>query len=129
MKDIGCFWGYLVKATWFCTALYHSSTDLLPCWKLVSKLILALTSFDWGLQNSSNFSQMVSSVNSSVDKFHETYWSIPKSPLHAITFLHCLISGNMASSHSRMFSYFKSHLRNLWYRPSFTVQSILGPSM
>ena len=121
--------GYLATAVWVCIALYHSSTDLFPCWKLLSKSNLPLTSFDWGLQNSSNFSQMVSSVKSSVDKFQETYWSMPKSPLHAITFLHCLFSGNMASSHSRMFSHFKCHLRNLWYRPSFTVQSILGPSM
>ena len=124
VKDLGCFWGYLAKATWICTALYHSSTDLFPCWKLLSKSNLALTSFNWGLQNSSNLSQMVS-----VDKLQETYWPMPKSPLHIITFLHCLFSGNMASSHSRMFSHLKYHFRNLWYRPSFTVQSILGPSM
>ena len=36
--------GYLAKATWVCTALYHSSTDLFPCKKLVSKSNLALTS-------------------------------------------------------------------------------------
>ena len=117
--------GFLPKATWVCTALYHSSTDLFPCWKLVSKSNLALASLDWGLQNSSNLSQMVSTINSSMDKFQETYWSMPKSPLHAITFLHCLFSGNMASSHPRMFSHLKCHLMNLWYRPSFTVQSIL----
>ena len=33
-------WGNLAKATWVCTALYHSSTDLFPCQKLVSKSIL-----------------------------------------------------------------------------------------
>ena len=73
VKDLGCFWGYLAKATSVCTALYHSSTDLFPCQKLVSKSNLSLTSLDWGLQNSSNFSHMVSSVNSPVDKFQETY--------------------------------------------------------
>ena len=28
-----------------------------------------------------------------------------------------------------MFSHFSFHFRNLWYNPSFTIQSILGPSM
>ena len=38
---------YLANATWVCTALYHSSTDLSPCKKLVSQPSLALTSLDW----------------------------------------------------------------------------------
>ena len=121
--------GYLAKANWVCTDLYYSSTDLLPCQMLVRGSNLALTSLDCDLQNCSYFSQMVPSISFSLDKFQETYWSMPKSPSQAITFLHCLLSGNMASSHSRMFSHFKCHLRNLWYRPSFTVQSILGTSM
>ena len=39
-------WGYLAKTAWVCTALYHSSTDLFPCKKLVNKSNLALTLFD-----------------------------------------------------------------------------------
>ena len=54
---------------------------------------------------------------------------MPKSPDQAITFLHCCLSGNATSSHSRIFSHLRCHFRNLWYRPSFTVQSILGPSI
>ena len=46
-----------------------------------------------------------------------------------MTFMHFLDSGNMASSQSRIFSHFSFHLRNLWYKLSFTVQSILGPSI
>ena len=56
MKYLGCFWGgYLAKPTWVCTALYYSSTDLFPCQKLVKKSNLAITSLDWGLQNSLQF--------------------------------------------------------------------------
>ena len=36
--------GYLANATWVYTALYHQSTDLSPCLKLVSNSNLALTS-------------------------------------------------------------------------------------
>ena len=35
--------GYLARETWACTALYHSSTEQLPCLKLVSRTNLALT--------------------------------------------------------------------------------------
>ena len=42
--------GYWHKFICVCTALNHSSTDLSPCRKLVSKSNLALTSFDCGLQ-------------------------------------------------------------------------------
>ena len=71
-------WGYLAEGTWVWTALYHSSTDLFPCQKPVKRSNLALTSFDCGLQNSSNFSQIVSSISSSLDKLQETYCSMPK---------------------------------------------------
>ena len=74
--------GYLAKLTWAYTALYLSSTLLLPCLKLVRSK-WACTSFDCGLQNSSNFPQIVSKVNSSAGKHHETYWSMPKSLLQA----------------------------------------------
>ena len=121
--------GYLARLMCSCTTLYHSSTLLLPCLKLVRRSKWALTSFDCGLQNSSNFPQIVSKLSSSADKHNDTYWSIPKSPLQAITFLHFCCSGSAASSHSRMFSHFKCHLKNLWYRASLTIQSILGPYM
>ena len=49
MKYLGSFWGYFAKVTLVCTALYHSSTDLFPCWKLVRRSNLALTSLDCGL--------------------------------------------------------------------------------
>ena len=75
------------------------------------------------------FLQIVSRVTSSVDRLQETYWSMPKSPLQVITFLHFLLSESITSSHSRIFSHFKYHFRHLWCRPSLTVQSILGPSM
>ena len=72
---------------------------------------------------------MTSKLRSSSGKHHDTYWSIPKSPHHAMTFLHFLESGNMTSSQSNMFSHFSFHFRNLWYKLSFTVQSIFGPSI
>ena len=60
---------------------------------------------------------------------HDTYWSIPKSPLHTMTFLHFYDSVNMASLQSKIFSQFSFHLRNMWYKLSFTVQSIFDPSI
>ena len=48
--------GYLAKATWVWTALYHSTTELFPCQNLVRRSNLALTSFHCGLHNSSNIS-------------------------------------------------------------------------
>ena len=127
--NLGSFWGYFARLTLACTALYHSSTLQLPCLKLGRRSNLACTSLDQGLQNSSNFPQIVSSVNWSDSKLHDTYWSIPKSPDHAIIFLHCRHSGNATSSHSKIFSHLRCHFKNLWQSPSFTVQSTLGPSM
>ena len=72
---------------------------------------------------------MTSKVNSLLHKFHEMYWSKPKSPDQAMTFLHFLASGNMARSHFRMFSHFSLHFKNLLYNPSFTSQSMTGPYM
>ena len=46
-----------------------------------------------------------------------------------MNFLHCCLSGNATSSHSRMFSHFRCHFKNLQYKPLLTVQSMLGPSM
>ena len=107
----------------------HSSTDLSPYLKLMSKSNLACTSFACGLQNSSNLFHNVSKVRSPSVKPHDTTKSIPSSPDHEISFLHYLLSEGVASSHSRMFSHFSFHFWNLWYNPSFTIQSILGPSM
>ena len=73
--------------------------------------------------------QIVSKLSSAGGKHQETYWSIPKSPLHAITFLHIFESGSTTSSQLKMFSHFSFYIKNLWYKPSLTVQSILGPSM
>ena len=121
--------GYFARLTRACTQLYHSSALSDPWWKLVNKSNLACTSLDWGLQNSSNWDQIVSNSNSSFVKPHDTYWSIQKSPLQAMTFLHCWGSGRAASSHSSMFSPFNFHFKKQWYKLSLTVQSILGPSM
>ena len=121
--------GYLANATCICTALHHSPTHLSPCLRLVSKSNLALTSLDWGLQNSSNFSHITSRTSSLFVKFWDTYWSIPKSPLQAITFLHFLASANIASSQSNIFSHLIFHFRNLKSKLSFTVLSTLGPSI
>ena len=120
---------YLARDTWAWTSLYHSLTNLFPCLKLVSRSNLALTSFVCGLQKSSYFDQITTKLKFSGGKHHGTYWSIPKSPLYTVTFLHLFASGNMASSQSRIFSHFSFHLRNLWYKLSFTVQSMLHPSI
>ena len=106
--------GYFARLTWACTVLYDSSTLLHPWLKLVRRFNLACTSLDWGLQNSSNLPQIISSVNWSVGKPQDTYLSMPKSPYHAMTFLHCCLSCNAASSHSNMFSHLRHHFRNLW---------------
>ena len=60
MQDICSFLWVFGKRTCACTALYHSSTDLLPWQKLVSRLNPALTSFTWGLQKSSYLVQFFS---------------------------------------------------------------------
>ena len=114
VKDLGSFCGVFGKLTHACTTLYHSSTLWFPSLKLVRRSNEPCTSFDWGLQNSSNFPPIVSSVNSSDGKPQDAYWSIPKSPDHAMTFLHCWHSGNAASFHSKIFSHFRCHFRNLW---------------
>ena len=38
--------GFLARASWLWTALYHSSTDLFPCWKLVRRSNWDCISFD-----------------------------------------------------------------------------------
>ena len=105
--------GYLAKFTCACMALYHSSTLQFPWQKLVSRSNLAWTSFDCSLQYSLYFPYMISRVSSLEGKFQDTYWSMPQSPLQAMTFLHCWCSGSAASLHSRIFSHLKCHLRNL----------------
>ena len=113
--------GYLARLTCICTALYHSSTFLLLCLKLVRRSKWALTSFDCGLQNSSNFPQILSKLSSSADMHQDTYWSIQKSLLQAVTFLHFCHSGSAASSHSRMFLHFKCHFKNPIHLGTFYV--------
>ena len=129
MQDVCSFLWIFSKTHLSLYSIDHSSTDLLPWQRLVSRSNLAYTSLAWGLQNSSYLDQIVSKVTSSAGKHQETYWSIPKSPLHAITFLHFFESWSIASSQSKMFSHFSFHIKNLWYKPSLTVQSIWGPTV
>ena len=100
-----------------------------PCLKHVNRSNLALSSFVWGLQNFSNLFQIISKHKSSGGKYQDTYWSIPKSPDQATSFLHFLASDNIASSHSSIFLHLIFNFWNLWYKLSFTVQSIFCPSM
>ena len=128
MFAVSC--GYLARHTWACTALYYLSSDLLPWQKLVSRSNPAHTSFAWGFQNSSYLDHILSKLSSSADKHHEIYWSIPKSPPHATTFLHTYLTQEaLQALQSKIFSHFSFHFKNLWYKPSMTAQSILGPSM
>ena len=71
----------------------------------------------------------VCKVRSSLGGPQDTYWSMPKFPLQATTFFHVWHSGSAASSHSSMLSHLSLNFRNLWYNPSFTVQSMCGSSM
>ena len=121
--------GYYARLIWACKALYYSPTEWPPCLKLVNRSNLALTSFVCALQNSSNLFQMTCKYKSSGGKHQDTYWSIPKSPDQAAISLHFLASDNIASSQSKIFSHLIFHFRNLWYKLSFTVQSIFGPSI
>ena len=121
--------GYFARLNCAWTALCHSSTLISPCLKLVQRSNLALTSMVWGLQNSSNVFNIISKHKSSGGKYQDTNWSIPKSPDQATTFLHFLAFDNIASSQSSIFSHLIFHFRNLWYKLSFTFQSIFGPSM
>ena len=73
------------------------------------------------LAKSSYLDHIVSKQSSSVGKHQETYWSIPKSPLKAMIFLHFFDSGSITSSQSKIFSHFSFHFKSLWYKPSFTV--------
>ena len=72
MQDACSFWWDLAREPWAWTALYHSSTDLFPCLKLVSRSNLALTSFVCGLQKSSYLGQITSKLKSSLGKQHDT---------------------------------------------------------
>ena len=63
-----------------------------PWQKLVNRSKWALTLLDWGFQNSSNLSHIVFKLSSYLGRLDDTYWSIPKYPVHAITFLHCCFS-------------------------------------
>ena len=121
--------GYFARLICAWTVLYHSSTLISPCLKLVRRSNLALTSLVWGLQNSSNLFQIISKHNSFWGKHHDTYWSKPKSPDQATTYLHFLALDSIACSQYNMFSHLIFHFRNLWYKLSFTVQSIFYPSM
>ena len=124
---ISCGCGYFARLIWACTVLYHSSTLISPCLKFVKWSNHALTSFVWDLQNSSNLFQITSKHKCFWGKHQDTYWSIPKSPVQATTFLHFLVSDNIASSQSSTFLHLIFHLRNLWYKLSSKVQSIFGP--
>ena len=73
--------GYLARLICAWSTLYHSSMLLVPCLKLVNKSKWALTSFAWGLQNSSKHSQIVSKLRSALDRLQDTCWPIPNSPL------------------------------------------------
>ena len=84
--------GYFARVTWACTVLYQSLMLLLPCLKLVRRSNWALTPLDWGFQNSSNWSHIVSKLSSSLGMHHDIYWSIPRSQLQAV-FLHFCHSG------------------------------------
>ena len=121
--------GYFARLICVWMVLYHSSTLVSPYRKLVKRSNLALILLVWGLQNSSNLFHIISKHNSSWGKHHDTYWSIPKSPDQATTFLHFLVSDSIASSQSNMFLHLVFHFRNLWYKLSFTVQCIFGPSI
>ena len=72
-KILAASGGYLSRVTWAGTALYYSSTDLLPCLKLVSRSNLALISLVCGLQKSSYLATITSKLKYSVGKYHGTY--------------------------------------------------------
>ena len=125
-KMFAVSWGHLARHTWACTALYHSSTNLLLWQKLVSRSNFAHTSFACGLQNSTYLDQIVSRLSTSAFKHQETYWSIPKSPLHVITFLYFFDWGSTVNSQSKMFSHFIFHFKKLWYKPSLITNPSKG---
>ena len=105
MWNLVCFWGLFSEIDLCLHCIVPFNLHLcLHCLKIVTRSKQALTSFNCGLQNSSNFPQILSKLSASADKHQDTYWSIPKSPHQAITFWHFCHSGSAASSHSRMFS-------------------------
>ena len=113
--------GYLHNEMCACTALYHSLILLLPCLKDVNISNLACTTFDCGLQNSSNFVQMVCNFTSVAGRVHEMYISSPTSPDYWITFLHLALSWSIESPQSRMFSHLIFHYINLAWRASSMI--------
>ena len=116
MQDTCCFWWVHSKRHLWLYSIVPLIYRMIACLKFVSRLNLALTSLVCGLQKSSYLAQIASKLRLSGGKHQEIYWSIPKFPLHAMTFLHFLDSGNTASSQSRIFSHFSFYLRNLWYK-------------
>ena len=110
----------------YCTT--HPQNDCI-CLKLVSRSNLALILFVCGLQKSSNFGPY--DIQAKIFRW-QAPWHIlihTKISTPHYYFLAFLGICNMASSQSNMFSHFSFHLRNLWYKLSFTVQSIFGPSI
>ena len=83
--------GYLDRLTSPCTALYHSSMLLLIWQKLINKSKWALTSFDCGLQNSSNLPHIVSKYNSCFGQVPGHVLVHPKVPTPGYNFLALLL--------------------------------------
>ena len=114
MQDTCSFWWVLGKGHLGLYSIVPLIHRMIALSEACQQSNIALISLVYGLQKSSNLAHMTSKLRSS---------------LHAMTFLHFLESGSMASSQSNTFSHFSFHLRNIWYKLSFTVQSVFGPSI
>ena len=121
MKYLGCLWWVFGKIDWprttfnlrtYCIIplIYTSCTLPEACQEIKVGLYFILP---WDLLNSSKHSQIVSKLRSSLGRLQDTYWSMPKSPLQATTFLHFWHSGSAASSHSSMFLHLSLPFENL----------------
>ena len=101
-----------------------------PCVKLVNKSNPALTSIDWGLQNSSNFSHMTSKVSSSLVKIHWHILVYPKMPTPGNNFLVFPSSLQALQAHISVCFHSFISISNIFGTDNhWPVHSIFGPSI
>ena len=129
MQDTSCFWWEFGKRHLSLNSIISLINWSISLSEACHQVKSGSNFIGLSLAKSSYLAQITSKLRFSVGKHHDTYWSIPKSPPHTMTFLHFIDSDNMVSSQSNLFSHFSFHLRNIWYKLPFTIQSIFGPSI
>ena len=115
-KILAVSWGYLARLTCACTVLYHLSSLLLPCVKLVRRSKWVHTSFNQGLQNSSNFPQIVMRLTPLMARPRRHI--CPCQSLYCRQSLSCIFvaQAKLQAHIPKCFHISSANFKNLWYR-------------